>query len=83
MVDPLAFHDIAKLARKRCRASTELSLQLLDTNQEAAVLLLAVAADLVYGAASFLGDDRTIAVDTARTMLDDALRKIEKRAKDD
>ena len=47
------FRDLSTLARDRCRTHTELALQFLDTDQERAALMLLVATDLIYGAASF------------------------------
>jgi hypothetical protein len=74
MTEPQTFRDLCVLARDRSRAANESVMQLLDNEQEAAALLLYVAADIVCGAAGFLGDDKPKALQGAVNMLIDNLR---------
>ncbi|KYK50092.1 hypothetical protein A1D31_22540 [Bradyrhizobium liaoningense] len=83
MTEPQAFRDLTKLARDRCRTANESVIQLLDNEQEAAALLLFVAADMVYGASSFLGDEnKPKALQAAINLLIENLRAIPARNKE-
>jgi hypothetical protein len=74
MTEPQTFRDLSTLARDRCRAANESVIQLLDSEQEAAAVLLYVAADMVCGAASFMGEDKPKALQGAVNMLIENLR---------
>lgn len=53
------FRDLGKLARGRCRESAGSVLQLLESDQERAALLVSIALDFINGATVMLTDDET------------------------
>lgn len=52
-------NDLAKTAVERARKSVMLVTQLLEDEEDVAVVLMAVAADMISGAAFHLTDDET------------------------
>jgi hypothetical protein len=82
MVTEQTFHDLAKLALQRCQIACGKSLQLLDDDRECAALLLAVAADLIYGASSHIDrEDRAGALATALRMMIENLSPLLRKPK--